>query len=78
MQELDLKLDKSVMWKHAKRKHDGVVPDFRMNVTGVYRRDTMLRQISEAVQINEKGLENVMNDKSEWQLNHVPRLTSTT
>ena len=78
LQELDLKLDKSVMWKHAKRKHDGVVPDFRMNVTGVYRRDTMLRQISEAVQINEKGLENVMNDKSEWQLNHVPRLTSTT
>ena len=77
LSELDQKLEKSVLWKHARRKHDGVIPDFRMNVTGVYRRDTMIRQISEAVRINEKGMGNLMNDKTEWQLNHIPRLAST-
>ena len=75
--ELDQKLDKSVLWKHARRKHDGIIPDFCMNVTGVYRRDTMIRQISEAGRINEKGMANLMNDKTEWQLNHIPRLAST-
>ena len=76
LQDLDQKLDGSVLWKHALRKHNGSVPDYRMNVTGVYGQDTMIRQISEAVRINEKGMANLMNDKTEWQLNHVPRVAT--
>ena len=76
LKDLDQKLDGCVLWKHALRKHNGSVPDYRMNVTGVYRKDTMIRQISEAVQIKEKGMANLMNDKMEWQLNHVPRVAT--
>ena len=44
----------------------------------VYRQDAMKRQIAEAVRIGDVGLAMLMNDKTEWQLNHVPQLTTTT
>ena len=76
LMDLDQKLDGCVLWKDALQKQFGSVPDYHMNVTGFYRQDTMIRQISEAVQINEKGMANLMNDKTEWQLNHVPRVAT--
>ena len=46
-------------------KHN-VRPNFQMNVTGVYGKDTMLRQISEAISIRHANPEKLMNNKSEW------------
>ena len=40
------------MWKHACEEHGGNIPDFIMNVTGVFRDDAMLRPITEVVLIN--------------------------
>ena len=40
------------MWKHACEGYGGNIPDFVMNVTGVFREDAMLRPITEAVLIN--------------------------
>lgn len=37
-----------------------------MNVTGFYSNDTMLRQISAGVRIDEVAEGSVMNSKNEW------------
>ena len=78
LSDLNQKRGGSVLWKHAHRKHGEIIPHYRMNVTGVYRQDAMKRQIAEAVQIGDAGLAMLMNDKTEWQLNHVLQLTTTT
>ena len=78
MNELDRKLEKSKMWSHARAKHNGRVPDFQMNVKGMYGNDCMLRQIGEAVRIKQAGLDNLMNDRSEWGANKIPRLEIAT
>ena len=43
----------------------GIMPKFQMNVTGVYGKDSMLRQISEAIRIRHANSEPLMNNKSE-------------
>ena len=50
-------------------KHNGVRPNFQMNVTGVYREDTMLRQISEVIRIR-----HLMKNKSEWNTQIMPQV----
>ena len=65
----------SPLWKHALNAHGGIIPDFVMKVTGIFRNDATLRQITEAVKINNTtSSENIMNDRSEW--GHTP-LTRT-
>ena len=44
-----------------------------MNVTGVYHRDPMKREIAEAVRIQETSPNKLMNDKSEYNFIHLPR-----
>ena len=51
---------------------------FHMSVTGTYRNDPMLRQISDAVQINNTDLDEIMNDRSEWNMTRIPRSVITT
>ena len=51
----------SVMCKHSKENHDSHIPNFCMSV----KNDAMLRRISEAVRINRKDKNNVMNTKNE-------------
>ena len=71
---LSRKEEGSALWKHSKEIHNGHMPGFRMSVTGQFRNDAMLRQISEAVKINREGKKNVMNDKCEWKYVHVPHV----
>ena len=40
----------------------------KMRVTGQYRNDAMLRQIAEAVRINNSNVDNRINNKAEWNL----------
>ena len=74
LDDLDKKREKSRMWKHCKSKHAERVPDFRMHVKGIYSRDAMLRQITEAVRINNAPAGSLMNDKTEWNFIRIPRM----
>ena len=70
--------DNSPLWRHCIDKHDGEMQNFRMLITGTYRNDAMLRQIAEAVQIENTETGTLMNDRAEWNLTPVPRSTITT
>ena len=51
--------------------------EFTMKVTGTYRKDAMLRQISEAVKIENTDADRLMNTRSEWNMTRVPRAMVT-
>ena len=46
-----------------------------MSVTGTFKDDAMLRQITEAVQIENLDPEKLMNSRTEWNMTRVPRAT---
>ena len=68
------KSDKSPHWKHCERDHAGVMQTFTMRVTGSFKNDAMLRQITEAVQIENTPTEELMNTRTEWNMTRVPRM----
>jgi len=72
LREMDLHNEKSVLWKHAQEKHQEVIPNFTCNITEIFQRDAMLRQIIEAVTINKEKPQNIMNTKSEWNFVNLP------
>ena len=76
LDDFEKKRDKSVLWKHCRDKHNGQVEGrkFRMDVLGVYKEDAMLRQIAEAVRIQESPTGTIMNDKTEWNYVRLPNL----
>ena len=63
----------SPLWRHCINKHAGTIQTFKMSVTGTFRNDAMLRQITEAVQIGRTNDTSRMNDRAEWNRNRVPR-----
>ena len=65
----------SPLWRHCRDIHNGEMQDFRMNVTGVFRDDAMLRQITEAVQIDNVNPLELMKTRAEWNMTRVPRAT---
>ena len=66
-------IDQSPMWRHCVEEHGGEVQSFMMSVTGSFKNDAMIRQISEAVQINNTDPNSLMNDRAEWNMTRVPR-----
>ena len=74
LQELDGGSSSSVMLRHCNESHDGQIQDFRMSVSGMYRNDAMLRQISEAVRIDSTAPEALINNKTEWNYLSFPRV----
>ena len=76
LDDFEKKREKSVLWKHCRDKHNGQVEGrkFRMDVLGVYKEDAMLRQIAEAVRIQESPTGTLMNDKTEWNYIRLPNL----
>ena len=71
-------VDNSSLWKHCLAEHGGAMQTFRMSITGSFRNDAMLRQITEAVQINNTDRRELMNDRSEWNMTRVPRTVIST
>ena len=71
-------LSNSPLWRHCLEQHDGEEQTFLMSVTGTYRNDAMLRQITEAVQINNMDVGERMNDRAEWNMTRIPRSVITT
>ena len=74
LKDLDRKDKSSILWRHCKERHGGIIPDFRMSITGYYRHDAMLRQISEAVRIGGVAREELINNKTEWNYVNLPRV----
>ena len=68
--------ENSVLWKHCKKKHNSQVEGrrFRMGVLGVYKEDAMLKQVAEAVRIQQAPPGTLMNDKTEWNYVRLPNL----
>ena len=65
----------SHMWKHCMQKHNGEGREFSMRIDRTFRKDPLLRQITEAIAIQDTDEEHRMNSKSEWHLPKVPRVT---
>ena len=71
-------LNNSPLWRHCLEQHGGEVQTFLMSVTGTFKNDAMLRQITEAVQINNMEVGERMNDRAEWNMTRIPRTVITT
>ena len=67
---MDRDVSQSVLRRHANDCHNGVIPDYVMNVTGVYHGDAMLRQITESINIRREGS---INNKTEWNSITLPQ-----
>ena len=74
LEEFDRRTESSVIWRHCRERHGGEIQDFKMNITGSYRNDAMLRQISEAVRINDTPREQLINSRTEWNYVNFPRV----
>ena len=59
-----------VMENLGKTANNGVIPDYVMNVTGVYHGDAMLRQITESIKIRRVGS---INNKTQWNSITLPQ-----
>ena len=70
-------VDNSPLWRHCLEQHGGEEQSFLMSVTGTYRNDAMLRQITEAVQINNMEEGERMSDRAEWKMTRIPRTVIT-
>ena len=66
-------IDKSPLWRHCVDVHNGQRQPFSMAVTKTFRYDSLMRQITEAVQINNTEPNELMNTRAEWNLNRIPR-----
>ena len=71
-------MDQSPLWRHCVDEHGGEIQGFEMSVTGMYRNDTMIRQITEAVQIENMDSNVLMNDRAEWNMTPLPRTVIST
>ena len=72
---LSKRADDSVLWKHVRSKHAAADPPpvFSMKVTGMFRNDALLRQVTEGNLIN-KVSGTCMNSRSEWNHQSIPRI----
>ena len=65
----------SPLWRHCVEEHGGELQTFQMSITWSYRNDAMLREITEIVQIENTPTGTLMNDRAEWNMTRVPRVT---
>ena len=62
------------MGRHYQESHDDEHQEFTVRVTGQYRNDAMLRQISESVRINNSHPDSRINNKTECNLVRFPKI----
>ena len=72
-------VESSALWKHTVKKHngdrDGV--EFEMEIIDFIRNDATLRQVTEAIRIEETPADKRMNDQTEWNVGRLPRIGLT-
>ena len=64
--DLHSRNEDSDLWKHCREKHDGEIKQFRMDVVDTFKRDPMLRQITESVRISRTDERRLINAKEEY------------
>ena len=65
MDEYRRKTKDLLLWRHCRLDHDSEIQGFTMSVTRMYRRDAMLRQVSEAVALSNAKVGIIINTKKE-------------
>ena len=75
--DLRSKSRNSALWRHCLEVHEGEEKPFCMNVKESFKNDAMLRQITEAINIKNTPMENVMNTRSEWNMPRIPHAQIT-
>ena len=63
--------DKSVLWRHFKEEHNEAEQPYELKVVSTAPGDPLLRQLTEAILIEEK--KPLMNAKDEWGHRNIPR-----
>ena len=71
---MNIRNENSHMWKHCVIDHKGEEQIFTMSVDKTFRKDPLLRQITEAMAIEETEEDDRMNSRAECRQNRVPRL----
>ena len=68
MQAYKNKCKHSIMYRHSKDKHKDFEgkTKFTMKITGIYRNDPTLRQVSEGTKIKNTDNKFIINNKTEW------------
>ena len=74
LDEYRRKTKDSVLWRHCRLDHESEIQNFTMSVTGIYRRDAMLRQVSEAVALGNAKVGTIINTKKEWNYVQLPKV----
>ena len=67
--------EQSVLWRHCNEKHGSELQNFRINVTGAFPKDAMLRQISEGIRIDKTPAHALINNKTGGNSLRVPNPT---
>ena len=67
----------SPLWRHCLEVHNGQVQQFSMAINGTHRNDSMMRQITEAIQINNLDPNRLMNTRAEMRMTRIPRASIT-
>ena len=60
------KKEDSDMWRHCRDVHGGEMKKFRMDIVDTFRKDPMLRQVTESVRISRTDREKLINRKEEY------------
>lgn len=71
------KSESSILWKHCIDHHSGRMQKFKMDVTGSFGTDAMLRQIVEGIKIENTEIKRIMNEKTEWNVARLPKAKIT-
>ena len=68
MQTYKNKCKSSIMYRHSKDKHKEFKgkTKFNMKITGIYRNDPTLRQVTEGTKIQNSNQNHLINNKTEW------------
>ena len=69
--DLKGKKDKSVIWRHFKEEHEEEEQRYQLKVVTTAPGDPLLRQLMEAILIEEK--KPLLNAKDEWGNRNIPR-----
>ena len=72
-------VESSALWKHTVKKHNGDCDgvEFEMEIIDFIRNDATLRQVTEAIRIEETPADKRMNDQTEWNVGRLPRIGLT-
>ena len=66
LKELNEKSENSDIWRHCVENHDGHVKKFKIDIIETFRRDPLLRQVSEAMRICRTPADKIINRREEY------------